>query len=121
MPRIRCHYTDCIFVDEGYCSAAAVELDPDTGCATYSPGDGTATVRFFFRIRDTYAEDPATGSACANLGGWCIAFGRAPVRLTLLQGDQIARPSTLNLTVDERQTIRVSGAVAYLGRGEISI
>ena len=87
----------------------------------HESGDGTATVRFFFRIRDTYAEDPATGSACANLGGWCIAFGRAPVRLTLLQGDQIARPSTLNLTVDERQTIRVSGAVAYLGRGEISI
>jgi len=26
-----------VFVDEGYCSAAAVELDPDTGCNTYSP------------------------------------------------------------------------------------
>ncbi len=37
MPRIRCHYLDCVFVDEGYCSAAAVEVDPDTGCATYSP------------------------------------------------------------------------------------
>jgi len=33
---------DCVFVDEGYCSAAAVELDPDTGCATYSPTDGAA-------------------------------------------------------------------------------
>lgn len=42
MPRIRCHYTDCVFVDEGYCSAAAVELDPDTGCATYSPIEGAA-------------------------------------------------------------------------------
>jgi hypothetical protein len=40
MPRIRCHYTDCVFLDEGYCSAAAIEIDPDTGCATYSPGDG---------------------------------------------------------------------------------
>jgi hypothetical protein len=39
MPRIRCHYTDCIFVDDGYCGAAAVELDPDTGCATYSPNE----------------------------------------------------------------------------------
>ena len=39
MPRIRCHYMDCIFVDEGYCSAAAVEIDPDTGCATYSPSE----------------------------------------------------------------------------------
>ena len=37
MPRIRCHYLDCVFLDEGYCSAAAVEVDPDTGCATYSP------------------------------------------------------------------------------------
>ena len=42
MPRIRCHYMDCVFVDEGICSAAAVELDPDTGCATYSPSDGSA-------------------------------------------------------------------------------
>lgn len=39
MPRIRCHYTDCVFVDDGYCSAAAVEIDPDTGCTTYSPVD----------------------------------------------------------------------------------
>lgn len=39
MPRIKCHYLDCIFLDEGYCSAAAVEIDPDTGCNTYSPSD----------------------------------------------------------------------------------
>ncbi|NTU75664.1 MAG: hypothetical protein HGA53_00555 [Anaerolineaceae bacterium] len=37
MPRIRCHYLDCMFLDEGYCSAAQVELDPDSGCATYQP------------------------------------------------------------------------------------
>lgn len=37
MPRIRCHYLDCVFLDENYCSAAAVEFDPDTGCMTYSP------------------------------------------------------------------------------------
>lgn len=37
MPRIRCHYLDCVFLDEGYCSAAQVEIDPDTGCNTYSP------------------------------------------------------------------------------------
>lgn len=43
MPRIRCHYTDCVFLDEGYCSAAAVELDPDTGCATYSPTEGSVS------------------------------------------------------------------------------
>ncbi|MBV6392883.1 MAG: hypothetical protein KPEEDBHJ_02110 [Anaerolineales bacterium] len=40
MPRIKCHYTDCVFIDEGLCGAAAVELDPDTGCVTYSPTEG---------------------------------------------------------------------------------
>lgn len=35
--KIRCHYIDCAFLDEGYCSAALIELDPDSGCQTYSP------------------------------------------------------------------------------------
>ena len=37
MPRIHCHYLDCIFLDGKYCSAAAVEIDPDIGCKTYRP------------------------------------------------------------------------------------
>jgi hypothetical protein len=39
MPRIRCHYIDCVFLDDGYCGAAAVEIDPDMGCMTYSRAD----------------------------------------------------------------------------------
>ena len=39
MPRIHCHYIDCLFLDGKYCSAAAIELDPDTGCKTYQPRD----------------------------------------------------------------------------------
>ncbi len=35
--KIRCHYIDCAFLDDGYCSAAMVEIDPDNGCLTYSP------------------------------------------------------------------------------------
>ena len=42
MPRIRCHYMDCVFLDDGYCGAAAVEIDPDTGCATFAPNDEAA-------------------------------------------------------------------------------
>lgn len=42
MPRIKCHYTDCVFIDEGICSAAAVEIDPDEGCKTFSPADEAA-------------------------------------------------------------------------------
>jgi hypothetical protein len=41
MPRIRCHYSDCVFIDDGYCGAAAVEVDPDVGCMTYSRADDT--------------------------------------------------------------------------------
>lgn len=37
MPKIRCHYIDCGFLDDGYCSAALVEVDPDNGCLTYAP------------------------------------------------------------------------------------
>ena len=44
MPRIRCHYADCIFLDEGYCGAAAVELDPDVGCTTLSRSEDTQAV-----------------------------------------------------------------------------
>ncbi len=39
MPRIRCHYIDCVFLDDGYCGAAAVEIDPDVGCMTFSRVD----------------------------------------------------------------------------------
>jgi len=39
MPRIRCHYVDCVFIDDGYCSAAAIEVDPDVGCMTYARAD----------------------------------------------------------------------------------
>jgi hypothetical protein len=43
MPRIRCHYIDCVFLDEGYCAAAAVELDPEEGCLTYSASGEVST------------------------------------------------------------------------------
>ena len=42
MARIKCHYTDCVFLDDGYCSAASVELDPQTGCATFVPNEEAA-------------------------------------------------------------------------------
>ena len=78
------------------------------------------TLRFFFRNGLGVAEDPATGSACANLGGWFIATGAVPVERTLHQGDLIHRPSTLLLSVDADGQIRVSGDVTYLGSGELS-
>jgi len=43
MPRIRCHYVDCVFLDDGYCGAAAIEVDPDVGCMTFARADDTET------------------------------------------------------------------------------
>jgi predicted PhzF superfamily epimerase YddE/YHI9 len=65
-------------------------------------------------------EDPATGSACANLGGWWLAMGRAlPCDLVISQGEQIARPSSLYLNIELDRQIRVSGEVIELGRGRL--
>ncbi len=35
MPRIHCRYIDCVFLEDGFCGANSVNLDPDEGCLTY--------------------------------------------------------------------------------------
>ena len=78
--------------------------------------------RFFFPQGPAVLEDPATGSATANLGGWCIALGRElPCRFDIAQGEQAARPSMLYLDVDADRRVHVSGDVVELGRGAITI
>jgi trans-2,3-dihydro-3-hydroxyanthranilate isomerase len=78
--------------------------------------------RFFFPKQGAMIEDPGTGSACANLGGWLLATGAAlPQRLTLDQGDRVARPCRLGLEVTADHRIRVSGRVMELGRGSIDL
>jgi PhzF family phenazine biosynthesis protein len=78
--------------------------------------------RFFFVSDGSVVEDPATGSACANLGGWFLATRRSlPISLRVHQGDMIHRPSLLHLRVDARQKIFVSGTVEELGSGTIRL
>ena len=36
MPRIRCRYIDCIYLEAGFCGTDQVDLDPELGCLTYS-------------------------------------------------------------------------------------
>ena len=82
---------------------------------------GTVVSRFFFPSGAAILEDPATGSACANLGGWfCAMRPGADVTRTVSQGDEVARPSTLFLGV-AGGAIRVGGVVADLGRGTVSL
>ncbi len=81
----------------------------------------TVVARFFF-VAGAVLEDPATGSACANLGGWLLATGAPlPVRLRVNQGQAVKRPSWLELTVDRDRQVYVGGEVVELGRGTITI
>jgi len=80
------------------------------------------TCRFFFSKHDAVIEDPGTGSACANLGGWLLATGAPlPQRLTLDQGAGVGRPCRLGLEVDANRGIHVSGRVIELGRGTLTL
>jgi len=78
--------------------------------------------RFFFLKYGAIIEDPGTGSACANLGGWLVATGASrPRTLTIAQGEAVGRRCRLGLTVDAEAGIFVSGRVVELGRGTISL
>jgi PhzF family phenazine biosynthesis protein len=86
--------------------------------------DGARAVvsRFFFPKHGAVVEDPGTGSACANLGGWLIATGAAlPQRLAVAQGDAVGRPCRLGLEVTADGKIRVSGRVVELARGAVKL
>jgi trans-2,3-dihydro-3-hydroxyanthranilate isomerase len=78
--------------------------------------------RFFFPKHGAVIEDPGTGSACANLGGWLLATNAAlPQRLSIDQGEAVGRPCRLGLTVESDRSIHVSGRVIEIGRGTLCL
>lgn len=83
---------------------------------------GVVKARFLFEADGTMRDDPATGSACANLGGWYQATGATlPLERRVEQGDIVLRPSTLGLAVSAAGRIEVSGHVVHLGQGEVTL
>jgi PhzF family phenazine biosynthesis protein len=83
---------------------------------------GHAIARFFFPDANAVLEDPATGSATANFGGWHVATGQAlPVEIEISQGEHVQRPSTLHLHVDAQKRIFVSGEVIHLATGTLRL
>jgi PhzF family phenazine biosynthesis protein len=88
----------------------------------FAPAGTGLLARFFFPKGSAILEDPATGSATANLGGWCLATGRTlPCEFEISQGEYAGRPSSLRLQVDAERQVSVSGDVIELGRGTISL
>jgi PhzF family phenazine biosynthesis protein len=115
------------FSSEEGANMAYVFAPRTTNTGDTSPSDAKARrelllARFFFPQGPAVVEDPATGSATANLGGWCIALGHElPCRFEISQGEQAERPSILYLEVDADRLVRVSGDVIELGRGTLTL
>ncbi len=105
--------------------AAPALASADGDCMAYvfaRGAPGRALARFFFSQGPVMLEDPATGSATANFGGWCLAMGEPlPLRLTISQGEFVGRPSLLHLTVDAAGGIRVGGEVVEIAHGALEL
>ena len=90
------------------------------------PTDGNVqrvVARFFFPKHGAIVEDPGTGSACANLGGWLLATG---ARLAAADRDRAGRPGgpTLPTRLEVDRATAGSwcpGRVIELGRGSVTL
>ena len=109
-------------------SSGALQGTPSRSMAYIFAPDGNRSAahqllsRFFFLKHGSVVEDPGTGSATANLGGWMLGAGVAlPLEFTINQGVDIGRPCQLGLRVDAQQQIYVSGRVIEIGRGHIHL
>ena len=88
-------------------------------------GEEKLLSRFFFMKHGGVVEDPGTGSATANLGGWIAgrpAEDRSlPVEYAIDQGAAVGRPCRLGLRVDAERNIFVRGRVIEIGRGTVTL
>ncbi len=73
-------------------------------------------------------EDPATGSACAALGGYLAARtsgGDGTLRWIVEQGFEMGRPSIIEIEADRRDghvdAVRVGGASVMMMEGSLSV
>lgn len=86
------------------------------------PANGRTLARFFFPNGAAILEDPATGSATANFGGWWLATAQPlPCQLEISQGEYVGRPSTLFLQVTPERKIFVSGDVIEIACGTVQL
>jgi trans-2,3-dihydro-3-hydroxyanthranilate isomerase len=86
----------------------------------FASNGGQVFSRFFFPDGASVLEDPATGSACANLGNWFLAMGRRPpLEFEVSQGELVGRPSTLLLEVNSDNEVFVGGDVIEIGSGQL--
>lgn len=89
-------------------------------------GQQKVKARYWFAKDGSLAEDPATGSAAANLGAWWIARSQTiPQSFLIEQGAEMRRPSRLYLNAildtDQVPRIQVGGSVIEMGSGVLHL
>lgn len=83
-------------------------------------GADAVDARLFFSQDAAVVEDPATGSACANLGTLWAHQGRRDTTVTVSQGAAIHRPSRLVIGIGEAGEVTVAGHVVRVGSGTLA-
>jgi trans-2,3-dihydro-3-hydroxyanthranilate isomerase len=85
-------------------------------------GDGDSWKTRMFAPRDGVPEDPATGSAAGPLALHLVRHGVVePGReITISQGAEVGRPSTLYAAADDER-VEVGGAAVVVARGEFRV
>jgi trans-2,3-dihydro-3-hydroxyanthranilate isomerase len=86
-------------------------------------GRRQVAARFFINAPGSgLYEDPGTGSACANLGGWLLNEGcDRPAALRVDQGIEMQRPCRLLLDITGDGKVRVGGRVVEVAAGIVTL
>lgn len=117
-------------LDDNARRRALGETPPATFVYVVAPGgdSGVDLHARMFAPEVGVPEDPATGSACAALGGYLgarLTVGDGDAAWTVEQGIEMGRPSLLELDVrvdNERPTrVRVGGACVMVARAHMEI
>lgn len=82
--------------------------------------DGETLHARMFAPLDNIPEDPATGSACAALGAFLASLSGAPVALTVLQGEDMGRPSRIGLQA-RGGIVTITGQAVKTMQGKLTL
>ncbi|MBO9477060.1 PhzF family phenazine biosynthesis protein [Shimia sp. R11_0] len=97
---------------------AAFPSSLDFAQFAYTRENGIVHARMFAPL-DNIPEDPATGSACATLGALLAKIERAPVTLSIIQGEDMGRRSEISVQAAQ-DNVTVSGRAVKVMEGVLS-
>ena len=101
--------------------AAAHKGSLDFAQFAYVREGKTIPARMFAPL-DNIPEDPATGSACAALGAFLAELHEKPLALTILQGEDMGRPSLIHAQAQQDPLrVSVSGTAVQTMAGQFML